>query len=181
MSDADGRPADAEQENSMLRNAARAAVLAVLAVGCTTQASRPAAQPSATSRDPQATTARDPHTAAVLVKIATVFNDDYDGGLYGPVWDRWDARSQAIITRADYIRRHTECPDSPQSATVEDASPGPRGAWIVDYEIGGVQLHDYWFYAHGRWVFDLVLSNPDSVKLYGLSPQQYIAALGCER
>ena len=53
------------------------------------------------------------------------------------------------------------------------------GAWIVDYETGGVQLHDYWFYEHGRWVFDLPLSNPDSVKLYKLTPQQYVAELGC--
>ena len=53
-------------------------------------------------------------------------------------------------------------------------------AWIVDYEADGVQLHDYWFYAGGRWVvLDLVLSNPDSVKLYRLTPQQYVAELGC--
>jgi hypothetical protein len=147
------------------------AAVVALAAGCTAQAARPAERSSAAARDPR--------TAAALLKIATVFNSDYDGGVYGPVWDRWDARSQAVISRADYIRRHTECPDSPQSVTVEDASPGPGGAWIVDYETGGVQLHDYWFYARGRWVFDLMLSNPDSVKLYRLSPQQYIAALGC--
>jgi hypothetical protein len=32
---------------------------------------------------------RDPHTPAALVKIATVFNDEYDGGDYRPVYDRW--------------------------------------------------------------------------------------------
>ena len=53
------------------------------------------------------------------------------------------------------------------------------GAWLVHYEIGGQQLTDYWFYVHRRWVFDLVLSNPDAVKLYRMSPQQYAAALGC--
>jgi hypothetical protein len=47
------------------------------------------------------------------------------------------------------------------------------------YEIAGQQLTDYWFYVRGRWVFDLVLSNPDAVKLYRLSAQQYVAALGC--
>jgi hypothetical protein len=36
--------------------------------------------------------------------------------------------------------------------------------------IGGQQLTDYWFYVHRRWVFDLVLSNPDAVKLYRMSP-----------
>jgi hypothetical protein len=146
------------------------AVLVALTAGCAARAGRPAAPPAS---------ARDQRTAAALVKIATVFNNDYDSGVYGPVWDRWDARSQAVISRADYIRRHTACPDSPQSVTVEGASPGPGGAWIVDYETGGVQLHDYWFYVRGRWVFDLMLSNPDSVKLYKLTPRQYVATLGC--
>jgi hypothetical protein len=49
----------------------------------------------------------------------------------------------------------------------------------VRYEISGVQLVDYWFYVHGRRVFDLVLSNPDAVRLYRMSPQQYVAAVGC--
>jgi hypothetical protein len=121
---------------------------------------------------------RDPHTTA-LVKIATVFNDEYDNGDYGPVYDRWDARSQAIISRTEYIRRRTTCPSAPQVAQVEDARPGPGGAWLVDYEIGGVHLTDYWFYVHARWVFDLALSNPDAVRLYKLLSQQYAAAVGC--
>ena len=49
----------------------------------------------------------------------------------------------------------------------------------MHYEIGSQQLTDYWFYDHRRWLFDLVLSNPDAVKLYRMSPQQYAAALGC--
>jgi hypothetical protein len=148
-----------------------AAVLAATAAGCTAQASRPAtARPAP---------AADSRTTAALLTIATAFNNDYDNGDYGPVYDRWDARSQAIITRADYIRRHTDCPSSPQTARTEDAGPGPGGSWLVDYEISGVQLRDYWFYVRGRWVFDLVLSNPGSVRLYKLTPQQYAAALGC--
>jgi hypothetical protein len=147
------------------------AAVAILAAGCAGQGKHPAAKPSAAGRDP--------HTTAALLKIATLFSNDYDSGVYGPVWDRWDARSQAIITRADYIQRHTECPDSPQSVTVEDARPGLNGAWIVDYETGGVHLHDYWFFQHDRWVFDLPLSNPQSVPLYKLSPQKYVAELGC--
>jgi hypothetical protein len=147
------------------------AAVVILAAGCSGQGSHPAARPSVAARDPD--------TTAALLAIATLFNNDYDGGVYGQVWDRWDARSQAIITRADYIRRHTECPDSPQSVKVEDASPGPGGAWIVDYTTGGVQLHDYWFYLDGRWVFDLPLSNPGSVTLYKLTPRQYVAEPGC--
>jgi hypothetical protein len=30
-----------------------------------------------------------------------------------------------------------------------------------------------------HWVFDLVLSNPDAVRLYRMSPQRYAAAVGC--
>jgi hypothetical protein len=64
--------------------------------------------------------------------------------------------------------------------------PGPRtsaqgshGAWLVHYEIGGQQLTGYWFYVHRRWVLDLVLSNPSSVRLYRMSSQRYVATLGC--
>ena len=122
---------------------------------------------------------RDPHTATALLTIATVFNDDYDSGVDGPVYDRWDARSKAIISRAEYIRRHTECPSAATAAHVESARPGPDGAWLVSYAISGVQLTDYWFYVDGRWLFDLPLSNPSSVSLYKLSDAQYVAALGC--
>ena len=109
-----------------------------------------------------------------------MFNNEYDNGDIEPVYDRWDARSQAIISRAEYIRRHTECsPASHVTARVESATPGPRGAWLVDYEISGQQLRDYWFYTGGRWVFDLVLSNPDAVRLYKLPSRQYVKAAGC--
>lgn len=158
-----------------MRHLVLAAAVAVLAAGCTMQSGRPGT--------PQATVTRDPRTAAALLKIATVFNDDYDDGEYGPVYDRWDARSQAIITRAGYIRRHRECPsDSRALSRTESVNPrGPHKAWLVYYEIGGEQLTDYWFYVHRRWVFDLLLSNPDAVKLYRMTPQHYVAALGCAR
>jgi hypothetical protein len=155
----------------LVRTAAVAA--AVLATGCTASATNhPAASPPSLPPDP--------HTASVLLKIATTFNHEYDSGDYGPVYARWDARNQAIISRGDYIRRHHDCPSGPHVASqTESVSPGPRGAWLVHYEIGGQQLTDYWFYVHRRWVFDLVLSNPDAVKLYRMSPQQYAAAVGC--
>ena len=37
----------------------------------------------------------------------------------------------------------------------------------------------HWFYLRHPWVFDLALSNPGAVKLYRMSPQQYVKALGC--
>jgi len=99
-------------------------------------------------------------------------------------WSRYlTTRSirQAIITRADYIARHEDCPGgSPALSQTESVSPrGPQGAWLVHYQIGGQQLTDYWFYVQRRWVFDLVLSNPDQVRLYRMSQSQYVAALGC--
>jgi hypothetical protein len=153
-----------------------AAAVAVLAAGCTAstgQGAGHAAESAASPRPDQA-------AAAALLKIATAFNNEYDRGDYGPVYDRWDARSQAIITKAGYIQRHQECPSAPHAtAQVDSATPGPQGAWLVDYEIGGQRLTDYWFYVHHRWLFDLVLSNPGSVSLYRMSPHQYAAAVGC--
>ena len=150
-----------------------AVAAALLAVGCSAASTGHRAAPAAPLPP-------DPHTASALLAIATVFNRDYDGGNYAPVYARWDARSQAIITRADYIRRHQDCPGAPDAASVtENASRGPHGAWLVHYQIGGQQLPDDWFSAHRRWVFDLVLSNPGAVKLYRMTSQQYVTALGC--
>jgi hypothetical protein len=153
--------------------AVAAAVVVVLAAACTASAGHPAASPAPLPPDP--------HTSSALLKIAGVFNHDYDTGDYGPVYARWDPRSQAIIARADYIARHHDCPGgSPALSETESVSPGgPRGAWLVHYEISGQQLTDYWFYVHHRWAFDLVLSNPDAVKLYRMSPSQYVTAVGC--
>jgi hypothetical protein len=165
----------------MLRLLLGLAVLLAAAAGCATPADGAAAHGDRSASP--ASLPLDPHTAAALLRVARVFNDEYGRGDYGPVYDRWDARSQAIITRAEYVRRHRECPTAPQpgAAHVESASQGPRAAWLVRYEIGGYQLTDYWFYVHDRWVFDLILSNPDSARLYRLPARQYLAAEGCAR
>ncbi len=139
--------------------------------GCGAGTGHPAASPAPLPPDP--------HTASALLKVAATFNHAYDTGDFGPVYARWDARSQAIITRADYIKRHEECPGGGALSRTENAEAGPHGAWLVQYEIGGQQLTDYWFYVGRRWVFDLVLSNPDLVPLYRMTPQQYVAAIGC--
>jgi hypothetical protein len=155
----------------LIVTAVTAVVLA--AAGCTASAGHPAASPGPLPSDL--------HTASALLRIATAFNHDYDTGDYGPVYARWDARSQAIITQADYVQRHQECPPGSQVLSrTEDVAPGgPDGAWLVHYELGGQQLTDYWFYVSHRWVFDLVLSNPDQVPLYRMSPAQYVATVGC--
>jgi hypothetical protein len=78
-------------ENAALRAlaASAAATIVLFAAGCTATTAHTAT--SVLSLPP------DPGTAAALLKIATAFNDDYDTGHYGPVYARWDARSQAII------------------------------------------------------------------------------------
>ncbi len=157
---------------AMISGAMAAAGAAMLLVAGCTAAGHSARSPAPLPPDQR--------TAVALLKIATTFNNDYDNGDYGPVYARWDARSQAIIAKTDYIQRHRECPGRGHvKARTENVSPGPHGAWLVHYEIGGQQLTDYWFYVHRRWVFDLVLSNPSSVRLYRMSPQRYVAALGC--
>ena len=151
---------------------------ALFTVGCTASTAHPAASPASPASP--VSLPPDLRTESALLKIATAFNHAYDTGDYGAVYARWDARSQAVISRAGYILRHKDCPGAPHTPSqTESASPGPHGAWLVNYQIGGQQLTDYWFYVHRRWVFDLVLSNPDAVKLYRMSPGQYAAAVGC--
>ncbi len=118
---------------------------------------------------------------AALLRIAQVFNTDYDRGRYGAVYDRWDARSQAIISRAGYIQRHLECPTGPAGAPVrvESAARGPHGRWLVCYEVQGAQAVDTWFYLDRRWVFDIILSNPGAAAEYRMRFRQYPAAVGC--
>jgi len=112
--------------------------------------------------------------------VAQKFNDDYGRNDDGPVYDRWDAKSQAIITRSEYIRRHQECQTAPRSpARVTGAAPGSDGAWLVEYTIDGQRFIDYWLYVDGRWVFDLLRSNPQAAKLYALPSAQYVSAIGC--
>jgi hypothetical protein len=170
----------------MRRMRHRVVAIVVLAIGlggCSSPA-RPSGAtgrpPSAAPSAPAAQPSPDPATAAALVRIAQVFNTDYGQNDDGPVYDRWDARSQAVISRAEYIRRHAECATAPQApAHVVSAAPGPHGAWLVRYEIGGQQFTDYWFYTGGRWRFDLLLSNPAAERLYRLPAAQYAAAVGC--
>src|SRR6266516_452843 len=102
-----------------------ATAAALFAAGCTASTAHPAASPAPVPADPR--------TASALLKIATAFNHEYDSGDYGPVYARWDARSQAIITRAGYIRRHKERFSSGDLAGLQDVDgfgdlPGAPGA-----------------------------------------------------
>lgn len=124
------------------------------------------------------TTRRDPETARALLRIARQFNIDYADNRAASVYARWDARSQAILSRSAYIRRHGSCDTGSGPGVVEDAVRH-GGWWLVHYVISGVTLTDYWSYQHGRWAFDLFRSNPSAVALYRLPLAKYRAAVGC--
>ncbi len=154
---------------TVLRNPRAAAAAAALALGILSLAAAPASS---------AAGHREPRTAKALLRVARTFNADYAANRVGAVYDRWDARSRKIISRADYVRRHRECHTNPGPARIEGATR--TGAWWhVRYAISDVSLTDYWRYEHGRWVFDLVRSNPQAVRLYRLPGPQYVAAIGC--
>jgi len=124
-------------------------------------------------------TSREPATSTELVRVATQFNHDYQFNIDGPVWDRFDPASRALISRANYVRWHQECPASPGHATVRDANALTGGWWVVNYEIGGVSLHDYWHQVEGRWRFSLVRSNPSASVLYASTFAAFARATGC--
>jgi hypothetical protein len=116
----------------------------------------------------------------VLLRIAQAFNDDYDQGRFGAVYDRWDARSRAVISRPEYIRRHLVCaPATHATARIEGAARASGGGWRVRYQIDGAQATDTWFYRGHRWVFDLLLSNPAAARQYRLPFARYAAAVSC--
>ncbi len=121
----------------------------------------------------------DPRSGAALVRIAQRFNDDYAANRDGLVYDRWDARSRMVISRRRYVELHELCPTAPAPAVVEGAAPVGDGFWRVRYDIGGVQLVDYWHYVASRWRFNLQRSNPGAVALYRMSTARYMAAVGC--
>lgn len=153
-------------------------VVATLA-GCTSSST---GRPGSGTRSTISTSAADAKTVPTLLRVAIAFNNDFGNNDDDPVYARWDARSQAIISEAEFVRRHKRCATAPQApAHVQTAAPGPGGAWLVRYSIGGQEFTDYWYYQHGRWVFDLILSNPQAVKLYRLSGAAYVKVVGCTR
>ncbi|MEO9181533.1 MAG: hypothetical protein ABI298_07780 [Acidimicrobiales bacterium] len=121
----------------------------------------------------------DPHSRQALLKIAQQFNDNYAANRDGLVFDRWDAQSQSVITRAEYIRRHRECPAGLEAGTVESATRSLNEYWKIDYVISGTRLTDYWHYVRGRWLFDLPRSNPTAVHLYRLPAHKYFVSVDC--
>lgn len=122
----------------------------------------------------------DARTLAALIAAARTFNRDYGRNIDGPVWDRWDAASQALISRAEYVLRHRECDSAPHGpVSILGAAWTSATSALVRYELDDVALTDHWVYQRGAWRFDLAASNPDAVTLYRLPRAAYLAAVGC--
>jgi hypothetical protein len=143
----------------------------MLLSSCATSHSSPSAHASKTRSEPD--------TRKALLQIAARFNANYSSSRDGFVYDRWDSKSRAIISRGDYVRRHVECPTAPGPAIVEGATLSRYRFWQVRYSISGVQLVDFWHYVNGHWRFSLIRSNPNAVKLYELPFSAYASAVGC--
>jgi hypothetical protein len=158
----------------LIRPLALAMLISLLAAGCGS-----AAGPHPTGAATPRPTSTDPPTVTALLRIAQVFNDDYDNGHFGAVYDRWDVSSQAIISRAEYIRRHTLCAPATHSVARVGGAVHGHGGWLVSYRIDNSSLVDTWFYVRHRWVFDITLSNPGAARSYRLPFARYAAAVGC--
>ena len=120
-------------------------------------------------------------TTTALQVRATTLNTDYARNADGPVWDLFDPRSQAIITRADYVDRHQHCPRPGFAPRITGISTGPNGYEIVNETLSGTVLHDYWHLVGGQWRFNLARSNPSAVTLYREPRAKYFADLGCTK
>lgn len=91
--------------------------LAVLAAGCSSgdDAQEPSgADTVATSGGtaagaPAATAAAEPKTVEAAKVAAQAEFDAYAAGDWAGAWDLYNAAGQAAISRADYVRLHTEC------------------------------------------------------------------------
>lgn len=163
-----------------LRRAAAAWALAVAALAAAALVLAACGAPTGGAAAAHRRPLRDPETRPALLRIARRFNDDYATNRDAAVYDRWDAASRAVISRAAFLRRHRDCPDPPEGRVdTWGVTRGPGGAWLVHYSIGGIQFVDYWYYAHGSFVFDLPRSNPGAVALYRSTPAQYAKAVGC--
>lgn len=92
-----------------------------------------------TAAQPASAEHADPATAQALLRIARQFNNEYAANDDGAVYDRWNTRSRRIITVAEYIRRHHECPTAPGQAIVRNAVPAGQW-WLVHYSIAGTNL-----------------------------------------
>jgi hypothetical protein len=168
------------------RNAA-IAVLAgtVLLTGCGHGGSHAKAAPTTipatttVTASTTTTTTQDP-SAVGLRAAAQVVLAAYSSGQWGVFWDHWDPASQALITRAEYIRRKTACPRiTGVPISISAVQPGANGLWnVVGHGIGSAVTYQF-RYSQGTWSY--VITDP-AIKADLVEPYaRYIARPGCTK
>jgi hypothetical protein len=162
----------------------RSAVVVLVAVptllgGCGGggKAKPPATTTTVASTVPAVTTTTQPQTAAGLKTAALVVLGTYAGGNWGAFWDQWDPASQALITRAEYIRRKTACPGVRGSITFVSLQSTATGIWNVVGRRGGSLISYQFRYDKGAWVY---VVTDATVKAELVEPYaSYVARPGC--
>lgn len=129
-------------------------IVIVLALSsCTSK--QPAASPSPT---PLALGA-EPLSAQQLKAFSVVHFGAFSSGDWGAVWDDFDAPSKAVVTRAEYIHRLTECskydPNRGKRAVVQGVADNHDGTWSVVVRYGNLQITFPARYENGHWRFIL--------------------------
>jgi hypothetical protein len=141
------------------------------------KAKPPAAATTVPSTVPAPTTTTQAPTAEGLRAAALVVLATYAGGNWGAFWDDWDPASQALITRAEYIRRKTACPGVTGSITVVSVQSTPSGIWDVGGRRGGSRITYQFRYSKGAWVY---VVTDATVKAQLQEPYaSYVARPGC--
>jgi hypothetical protein len=128
---------------------------------------------------PPITTTTQAQTADGLKAAALGVLATYAGGNWGAFWDHWDPASQALITRAEYIRRKTACPGTTGSITLVSLRPGSNGIWNVHGRRGGSVISYQFRYHKGAWAY---VVTDATVKAQLAEPYaSYIARPGCAK
>jgi hypothetical protein len=134
---------------------------------------------SVASTVPPTTTTTQPQTADGLKAAALVVLGTYAGGNWGAFWDHWDPASQALIGRAEYIRRKTACPGIAGSITLVSVKSTSTGIWNVQGRRGGSVISYQFRYNNGAW--DYVVTDA-AVKAQLKEPyDSYVARPGCTK
>jgi hypothetical protein len=144
------------------------------------QAAPKTAGKTAASASP-ATTTTSLAPSADGVKAAAQVILAYDsGGQWGTFWDQWDPASQALISRAEYIRRKAACPGATGSPikVLSVGAASSAGIWTVRGQRGGSQISYQFRYNQGRWWY---VVTDATVKAQLKEPYaSYVARAACK-
>jgi hypothetical protein len=112
--------------------------------------------------------------AAALAVLAAAATGDW-----GTFWDHWDAASQALIGRDEYLRRKQVCPGTTGAPiTVVSEFPGANGIWTVRGRRGGSVILYQFRYERGQWAY--VVTDPSVKASLKATYEQYVARPGCK-